>query len=294
MNTPAHLIFGASAFARPDRKGSLAAAFAGSLAPDVSLYLLVAVAIWGMGIPPQTVFDEYYYSDAWQTVFAVDNSFILWGMLLCLALWRRGPLLIVFAGAGLLHLAFDFPLHTHDARQHFWPVTDWVFVSPFSYWDGAAHAGTIGLGTLSMTLALAALLIARFQALAPVAAHGDPPGSLGAKSSENPNAWICSSLAPTFSANSATQGNSSRLCGVSVNRNPNLIPRTWSSGSLVLIVSKAFGELRIRLCDAGVPSIDIMRRSVTSSIASSRSGFSAMPLVTTAVCSPTCLAWDRT
>lgn len=165
MNTPAHLILGASAFARPDRRGTLAAALAGSLAPDVSLYVMVAVAVWGMGIPARTVFGEYYYSDSWQSVFAVDNSFVLWGLLLAVALWRRWPLLVVFSGAGLLHLAFDFPLQTHDARQHFWPLTDWVFISPFSYWDGAAHAGMIGLGTLGLTLALAALLIRRFQTL---------------------------------------------------------------------------------------------------------------------------------
>lgn len=165
MNTPAHLIFGAGAFARPDRKGSLAAALAGSLAPDVSLYVMVSVTIWGLGIPAQTVFREYYYSDAWQSVFAVDNSFVLWGLLLAVAAWRRWTLIVVFSGAALLHLAFDFPLHTHDARQHFWPLTDWVFISPFSYWDNAAHAGVIGLGTLGMTLFLTVLLIQRFQAL---------------------------------------------------------------------------------------------------------------------------------
>ena len=42
------------------------------------------------------------------------------GVLLGLAFWRRWRLVVIFAAAGLLHLTFDFPLHTHDARQHFW------------------------------------------------------------------------------------------------------------------------------------------------------------------------------
>ena len=119
MNTPTHLIFGATAFARPDRKGTLPAALAASLAPDVSLFVMVAVSLWLLDVPARTVFDEYYYSDAWQSIFAVDNSFILWGALLAFALWQRIQLLTAFAGAGFLQLAFDFPLHTHDARMHF-------------------------------------------------------------------------------------------------------------------------------------------------------------------------------
>ncbi len=163
MNTPAHLIVGTSVFAHPDRKGTYAAALAGAMAPDVSLYVMVAVSIWVMGVSPNTVFREYYYSDAWQSVFAVDNSFILWGLLLALAFWRGWPRLVAFAGAGVLHLALDFPLHTHDARMHFWPLSDWVFVSPFSYWDSAAHAGFFGPMEVMLSLACASLLWRRFR-----------------------------------------------------------------------------------------------------------------------------------
>lgn len=138
------------------------------MAPDASLYLMVAVSIWGMGIPAETVFREYYYSDAWQQVFAVDNSFILWGLLFALAFWRRWVPLIAFAGAGLLHLALDFPLHTHDARMHFWPVSDWVFESPVSYWDNAAYAWAVGPFALSASLIFAYLVIRRYRTI-PVA-----------------------------------------------------------------------------------------------------------------------------
>lgn len=164
MNTPAHLIFGAAAFSRKDRKGSLPAALLGAFAPDVSLYAMVAVSIYGMGVPARTVFREYYYSDAWQQVFAIDNSFVLWGALLGLALWRRWHLAAVFASAALLHLALDFPLHTHDARMHFWPVSSWVFHSPVSYWDSGAHATIVGPVEAGLSIALTAVLIRRYAA----------------------------------------------------------------------------------------------------------------------------------
>lgn len=150
MNTPAHLLIGAAAFGKAGRTGTFTAAFLGAAAPDLSLYVMVSVSIWLLNIPPEVVFRELYYSETWQSVFAVDNSFILWGVGLTVAFWRKSSVFIAFTGAALLHLALDFPLHTHDARQHFWPLTDWVFESPVSYWDNNAHAGIVGPVALSL------------------------------------------------------------------------------------------------------------------------------------------------
>ncbi|SDW59228.1 hypothetical protein SAMN05444358_1011241 [Ruegeria halocynthiae] len=140
MNTPAHLLLGAAAFARPARGAALCAALIGSLMPDLSLYLMVGVSLFVLNIPEQVVFDQLYFSPAWQTVFAIDNSFILWGMVLGLGLWRGWRLLTIGASAGLLHLAMDFCLHAGDGRPQFWPFSSWVFHSPVSYWDSAHHA----------------------------------------------------------------------------------------------------------------------------------------------------------
>ena len=165
MNTPAHLLLGAAVFGKPDKARVTTAALLGALAPDLSLYVMVAVSIWAMGIPAEVVFRELYYSDAWQSVFAVDNSFIVWGIGLALAIWAKRPAWIAFAGAALLHIALDFPLHTHDARQHFWPVSDWVFESPVSYWDSSAHANIVGPVALMLSFGCAAYIWSRFQGL---------------------------------------------------------------------------------------------------------------------------------
>ena len=143
MNTPAHLLLGAAAMARSGDRWVVAAALLGALMPDLSLYLLAGGAMYIFAIPPQRVFNELYFSDAWQTVFAIDNSFIVWGVLLALALWRRKPWAIALTGAALLHLCLDFPLHHDDGRAHFWPLTGWVYESPLSYWDRAQGAGMV-------------------------------------------------------------------------------------------------------------------------------------------------------
>ncbi|MDA7966387.1 MAG: cobalamin biosynthesis protein CobQ, partial [Ruegeria sp.] len=82
MNTPAHLLIGAAVFARPAKGRILAAALVGSLLPDLSLYVMAGVSLFILNIPEQVVFDQLYFSPAWQTVFAIDNSFFLWGLVL--------------------------------------------------------------------------------------------------------------------------------------------------------------------------------------------------------------------
>lgn len=160
MNTPAHLLIGMAVCAKPglDRSGRWAAA--GSLLPDLSLYVLGGVSLFLLQIPPERVFGELYFSPAWQTVFAIDNSVFVWGALMAFALWRKSGLWVVFAAAGLLHIVTDFPLHHDDGRPHFWPVSGWIFESPLSYWDSNQYAGIIApLEALAATAA--AIVLAR-------------------------------------------------------------------------------------------------------------------------------------
>lgn len=140
MNTPAHLLLGAAIFARPEIGTLCLAALAGAVLPDLSLVLMAFWAISIQGISPQVVFDELYFSESWQTVFAIDNSIPLWGFVFGLAFLIRSPHLKAFAGAGLLHIFLDFLLHHDDGRAHFWPFSMWKFESPISYWD-SRHFG---------------------------------------------------------------------------------------------------------------------------------------------------------
>ncbi|MEM9969028.1 MAG: cobalamin biosynthesis protein CobQ [Pseudomonadota bacterium] len=152
MNTPAHLLLGAAVMARRGPRLLIWLAFLGAFAPDASLYVMAGVALFVLRIAPEVVFNELYFSDAWQTVFAIDNSVFVWFALLLLAWWRGAAWGIAFTGAALLHLLFDFPLHHDDGRPHFWPVSSWVFESPISYWD--VQRGAVWIAPLEVLLSL--------------------------------------------------------------------------------------------------------------------------------------------
>ena len=165
MNTPAHLIFAAAAFAKPGAPARTWAALAGGLAPDLSLYLMATWSLYVMGLSPNYVFGTLYFSEAWQTVFKIDNSFIIWGALLAFFWWRKSPVGMIFAASALLHLAFDFPLHHDDGRPHFWPLSNWVFESPVSYWDRGHHGAIVGPLEMAACVVLLFVLFRRFTSL---------------------------------------------------------------------------------------------------------------------------------
>ncbi len=155
MNTPAHLIFGLAAFGKPDRRAIVAAALAGAIIPDLSLYLLVGWELLIAGTAPEVVFGQMYYSESWQSIFRIDNSFVLWGIAFALAFVANSSVAMALCGAALLHLLLDFPLHNDDARAHFWPITNWKFISPVSYWDPKYFGHIVGPVEVALVIASA-------------------------------------------------------------------------------------------------------------------------------------------
>lgn len=162
MNTPAHVIFGAAAFARPGQSGTTIAAILGGLLPDVPLMLMVGWSLWVANIPAQVVFDQMYFSDAWQQVFAIDHNLLLWSGALTLGLLTGRRILTAFAGSGWLHAVIDFCVHHDDARSQLWPLTWWKFRSPVSYYDRAHYGHLFGPVEIVVSLLMCLVLWRRF------------------------------------------------------------------------------------------------------------------------------------
>lgn len=163
MNTPAHMLIGAAVFASPNATKTLVAALVGGLAPDLPMLVMVLWSTRILNMPTHEVFGQLYFSEGWQAVFAIDHGFLIWASLFGLAMLHGSFLLRAFAGSGFLHIATDFLTHHDDARRQFWPITDWVFLSPISYWDERYYGGVFAPLEFGLVLVLTAVLLWRLQ-----------------------------------------------------------------------------------------------------------------------------------
>lgn len=191
MNTQTHMLMGAALFGRPMPRLAWAAV-AGGVAPDVPMYAIVG-GLRMVGYPMREIFDRLYWEHWWQVANAVGHSFLLWGGLVAVALallprpWsdrfapaahaegrsdpappagraeRFAPLLFAVSASALLHSAIDFLVHRDDAHMQFWPLTEWRFRSPLSYWDPAHGGNWFGRFEAALGMSLIAVLFRRYR-----------------------------------------------------------------------------------------------------------------------------------
>lgn len=174
MMTQTHILLSAAVFAKPGRNRRNAVILIGSFIPDLVIYILFAWASLN-GISQDQLWNHVYWREPWQSWNAIGNSVPMYLALLLVAValihpsdgrprWQSLPAL--FALSALLHIAFDLPLHNDDAHQHVWPVTDWRFISPLSYWDRDHYGGIIAPLEAILGMGLAVLLFRRFKHIA--------------------------------------------------------------------------------------------------------------------------------
>lgn len=191
MNSQTHLLVAAVLFTEPGKPKRNTAALLGAFVPDAAIY---GLWLWSKlnGIPETKVWGELYWQQPWQTYTAFGNSLPLYTTILIAGAlmtgprgteithitrspamtigdhWRefihRQPLIVVFALAALSHLAGDFPVHVADAHAHLWPLSDWRFRSPVSYWDPDHFGNVFSLIEISLGITLAVILFHRFHA----------------------------------------------------------------------------------------------------------------------------------
>ena len=162
MNTVTHIIVASAALSRENTPARNRAVVAGALIPDFSIYIMSAWAI-ATGRMNEELWQVTYWQEPWQILGAITNSVPLALLLIAMGLWRKWPVLSVLAGAMLLHAGLDFPLHADDAHRHFWPISDWRFHSPISYWDPNYYGFWGGLLDFACLFGGLAILWLRFK-----------------------------------------------------------------------------------------------------------------------------------
>ena len=169
MLTTTHALAGLAALSRRDAPTRNRWVLFGSLLPDIPIFVWGGWHIFVLGTDGATLWRELYFAPFMQTLIAPFNSVVVLGALAALAWWQRqrgwAQALLMVALAGLLHIALDAPVHTEDAYRHLWPLSDYRFHSPVSYWDADRGAGWFMFVESAVVLLCVAVLWRRFSAL---------------------------------------------------------------------------------------------------------------------------------
>ncbi|MEM9137210.1 MAG: hypothetical protein AAGB01_07665 [Cyanobacteria bacterium P01_F01_bin.42] len=163
MNTFAHLVFNLLTVERPrifypwpsflrveraeplTERLPLAPVVWGALIPDLPMVVFYAVEKLIFRSSDQYIWDTAYFSDHWSNFIDIFNSIPLIALGFAICLWRRSRWGWLLFASMFLHVLGDLPLHHDDGHRHLFPLSDWRFESPVSYWDPNHYGAIVSL-----------------------------------------------------------------------------------------------------------------------------------------------------
>lgn len=129
MNTPAHVIINLALLGKRAKWAYSGVIMIGGILPDIPLLI-------AYGIQASIIGSSLSRLEApllWISEVLHAFPILLLAMLLAWCLHR--PSFLWLCLSMFLHALFDFPIHNEFAHRHFYPLSDFQFLSPFSYWD---------------------------------------------------------------------------------------------------------------------------------------------------------------
>jgi hypothetical protein len=166
MNTQSHLIinsFAANKLYRNLDKTEELSVIGGALIPDSAMFVFFVYYSFIVGAPQDVMWKELFFQPSWQAVFSVGNSIPLFFLLLLVSIFLKNRAFILLSFSVLLHIAGDFFVHADDAHSHFFPLSDFRFESPISYWDPNFHGQWVSIVEIVLVLICSYFIFRRFK-----------------------------------------------------------------------------------------------------------------------------------
>lgn len=164
MNTPSHAIANLALLGSfpPETRGAI---LAGAILPDLPIFGFYIWAKWIERLPEREIWTQAYYQPGWQMVVALFHSFPIAAIGWAIASgfdWQFGQILCLSL---FVHSCFDLPVHHDDAHRHFFPFSNYRFISPLSYWDPKHHGAIVAAVEVLFVLACTIWLFPRVPSL---------------------------------------------------------------------------------------------------------------------------------
>ena len=144
MTTHSHAILNIALLSKRDKPFLHRYAFIGAVLPDLPLFIFFIIESVIRKTPQRELWGSVYFTEAWQNFFDIFNSVPLILILLGIGYYLlNSERITVFAWSLLIHCGFDFLTHHDDGHHHFFPLSDFAFESPISYWDRDHYAAIV-------------------------------------------------------------------------------------------------------------------------------------------------------
>ena len=163
MNTQSHALINTALLSRKAASPLHRYALIGAVVPDVPMFIFFAIEAFILKHPQSLIWSERYFLPGWQNLFDIFNSIPLFLLLLGIGYWRKSNALIICSLSLLLHAAGDFFLHHDDGHRHFFPLLQFRFHSPVSYWDPNHHGRIVSAIEILVTAGASIYLFTRLQ-----------------------------------------------------------------------------------------------------------------------------------
>jgi hypothetical protein len=146
MFTPGHAVLNLTVLGRRRRPDLVAPVLIGAVLPDLPMFLFYFWDRAVLRVPEVVIWSERYFESGWwQTLIDLCHSLPLGLALLTVASFGHAPRVAAGAASMLLHSLVDLAVHHEDAHRHLFPLSNWRFASPVSYWD-PHHYGAVAAG----------------------------------------------------------------------------------------------------------------------------------------------------
>jgi len=131
MITPSHIIYNWAVGTRfpPISKKAF---IIGGFLPDIPTYLFFFIHTFILASSQNKMWDTLYFDSAWTPFITLSHSFLVWPILIAIGYALKKQFILWLAVGSLFHTFLDFLVHNDDAYRHFWPLSEWKFISPVS------------------------------------------------------------------------------------------------------------------------------------------------------------------
>lgn len=134
----------------------------GGILPDAPIFMLYFWAKFVRRQPEKQIWSETYELPFWQNIVAVFHSLPLAVMGVAIAHYYGWLWVEILSLSMVLHSLLDFPVHNDDAHRHFFPVSNYRFISPLSYWNPRHHGKVVSTVEKLMVLGATIYLFPSF------------------------------------------------------------------------------------------------------------------------------------